>query len=58
MARMATRNRDAKTAGPFSRRMRDLVMPYAFPRFYPRATGWLYDYEVGELPAPAAASRA
>jgi 2-polyprenyl-6-methoxyphenol hydroxylase-like FAD-dependent oxidoreductase len=58
MARMATRNRDAKTAGPLARRMRDLVMPHAFPRFYPRATGWLYDYEVGEVPAPAAASRA
>lgn len=58
MARMATRNRDAKAAGPLARRMRDLVMAHVFPRFYPRATGWLYDYEVGELPAPTAASRA
>jgi hypothetical protein len=28
---------------------RNLVMPLVFPRFYPKATSWLYDYDPGEL---------
>ncbi|MEV6205833.1 FAD-dependent monooxygenase [Kitasatospora sp. NPDC051914] len=51
MAKAASANRDAKTAGPVTARLRNLVMPFVFPRFYPRATGWLYDYEPGGLPA-------
>lgn len=53
----ARRNRDAKTMGPIQARARDLVMPIVFPRAYPAATNWLYDFEPGVLPttrAPAA----
>jgi 2-polyprenyl-6-methoxyphenol hydroxylase-like FAD-dependent oxidoreductase len=52
MARAAASNRDAKTAGPVAARLRSLVMPLIFSRVYPRATGWLYDYDLGALPAP------
>ena len=34
-------------------RLRDLAMPYTFNRFYETATGWLYDYDPGELPTAA-----
>lgn len=44
LARMATRNRDAKLAGPVAAHARDLVMPLIFPRVYPKATRWLYDF--------------
>ena len=54
LARMATANRDAKTAGPVATRLRNLVMPLTFPQFYPRATGWLYSYDVGTLPVAIA----
>ncbi len=47
MARIAAANRDAKTAGPVSAGLRNLVMPVLFGRLYPRATGWLYDYDPG-----------
>jgi salicylate hydroxylase len=43
-------NRDAKTAGPVARRIRDIVMPIVFRHFYEKATGWLYAYDIGELP--------
>ena len=56
MARSASRNRDAKTAGPVAARIRDLVMPVMFNRMYERATGWLYDFDPGSLPSPAASS--
>ncbi|MBG0815642.1 NAD(P)/FAD-dependent oxidoreductase [Planomonospora sp. ID82291] len=42
MARVASANRDAKTAGPVGRRMNELIMPIVFRHFYERATGWLY----------------
>lgn len=42
MARAASANRDAKTAGPVGRRMNELVMPLVLRYFYERATGWLY----------------
>jgi salicylate hydroxylase len=45
MAKMAAANRDAKTAGPVAARLRNLLMPFFFSRFYERATGWLYDYQ-------------
>jgi salicylate hydroxylase len=45
MARIAAANRDAKTAGPVSAALRNLIMPLLFGRFYERATGWLYDYD-------------
>ena len=50
LARTASRNRDAKTAGPLAARIRNLVMPVTFNRFYEKATGWLYDYDPGRLP--------
>jgi salicylate hydroxylase len=53
LARMAAANRDSNTAGPISAAARNLVVPFVFPRFYPTATGWLYDYDPGEL-TPAA----
>ena len=37
-------------AGPLAARLRDLVMPFTFTRFYEKATGWLYDYDPGQLP--------
>jgi salicylate hydroxylase len=45
MAKIAAANRDAKTAGPVSATLRNLIMPVMFARFYERATGWLYDYD-------------
>jgi salicylate hydroxylase len=53
MARVAAANRDAKTAGPVSATLRNLIMPVMFNRFYERATGWLYDYQPGSTPAAA-----
>jgi salicylate hydroxylase len=51
LAKMETSNRDAKTAGPVSARLREIVMPHVFNRFYEKATGWLYDFDPGSLPA-------
>jgi salicylate hydroxylase len=50
LAGMETRNRDAKTAGPIATRMREMIMPHTFNRFYENATGWLYDFDPGQLP--------
>jgi salicylate hydroxylase len=50
LAGMETRNRDAKTAGPITTWMREVIMPHTFSRFYENATGWLYDYDPGLLP--------
>lgn len=50
MAAAAEDNRDAKTAGPLARRIRDLVMPVGVRLFYERATAWLYTHDCGELP--------
>ncbi|HTW04108.1 MAG TPA: FAD-dependent monooxygenase [Streptosporangiaceae bacterium] len=49
LAKMETRNRDAKTAGPIGTRMREVIMPHVFSRFYEKATGWLYDFDPGTL---------
>ncbi|WP_049576220.1 FAD-dependent oxidoreductase [Nonomuraea sp. SBT364] len=50
LARSASANRDAKTAGRVAARLREVFMPFFFDRFYERATGWLYDYDLsGEL---------
>ncbi|MBT2510153.1 FAD-dependent monooxygenase [Streptomyces sp. ISL-98] len=51
MVKAASDNRDAKTAGPLARRMRDLVMPVAVRLCYEKATAWLYTHDCGELPA-------
>ncbi|MET0965460.1 MAG: FAD-dependent monooxygenase [Nakamurella sp.] len=51
LATSAASNRDAKTAGPLVARLRDAIMPFTFNRFYERATGWLYDFDPGELPS-------
>ena len=51
LAATAARNREAKTGGNvMTRRMREVIMPVMFPRFYEQATGWLYDWEPGQLP--------
>ena len=49
LAKSASANRDAKTAGPIAARVRDLMMPVFFSRMYPKATDWLYTYDVGNL---------
>ncbi|MGA5559244.1 FAD-dependent monooxygenase [Streptomyces lavendulocolor] len=49
MVKAASDNRDAKTAGPLTRRIRDLVMPLAVRLFYEKATAWLYTHDCGEL---------
>jgi salicylate hydroxylase len=49
MARTASANRDAKVAGPLAARMRDLMMPLLFGRFYEKGTAWLYAYDPGTL---------
>jgi salicylate hydroxylase len=51
LAKTETANRDAKTAGPVGTRLREAIMPHVFNRFYEKATGWLYDYDPGTLPA-------
>ena len=28
-----------------------MIMPHMFNRFYEKATGWLYDFDPGTLPA-------
>jgi salicylate hydroxylase len=55
MAKTEASNQDAKTAGPIGARMREMIMPHMFTRFYEKATGWLYDFDPGTLPAPAEA---
>ena len=55
LAKMEASNRDAKTAGPVGARMREMIMPHVFNRFFEKATGWLYDFDPGTLPAPAEA---
>jgi 2-polyprenyl-6-methoxyphenol hydroxylase-like FAD-dependent oxidoreductase len=49
MAKAAASNRDAKVAGPVAARMRNLMMPLFFGRFYEKATAWLYAYDPGTL---------
>jgi salicylate hydroxylase len=51
LAKTETANRDAKTAGPIATRMREVIMPHVFNRFYEKATSWLYEYDPGSLPA-------
>jgi 2-polyprenyl-6-methoxyphenol hydroxylase-like FAD-dependent oxidoreductase len=51
LAKTETANRDAKTAGPVTTRMREMIMPRVFNRFYKKATSWLYEYDPGSLPA-------
>jgi salicylate hydroxylase len=55
LAKMEASNRDAKTAGPVGARMREMIMPHVFNRFFEKATGWLYDFDPGTLPAPVEA---
>src|SRR4051812_19916262 len=42
LMKMARASTNARTAGPLSARLREVTMPWIFPRMYPRATGWLY----------------
>ncbi|PZG19277.1 FAD-dependent oxidoreductase [Nonomuraea aridisoli] len=46
MVKSASANRDAKTAGPLARRLRNLFMPVALRLFYERGTSWLYTHDV------------
>ncbi|MEV0666205.1 FAD-dependent oxidoreductase [Actinomadura luteofluorescens] len=46
MVKSASANRDAKTAGPVARRVRNLIMPTAMKLFYERGTSWLYTHDV------------
>jgi 2-polyprenyl-6-methoxyphenol hydroxylase-like FAD-dependent oxidoreductase len=55
LAKVEASSRDAKTAGPFGARMRELIMPHVFGRFYERAVGWTYDFDPGTLPRLAEA---
>ncbi len=57
LAKTEAANRDAKTGGPVATRMREVIMPHVFNRFYEKATGWLYDYDPGALPARRDTSR-
>lgn len=38
-----------KASGPVRRRLTDAVTSFGLKYFYDKATGWLYDYDVGEL---------
>jgi hypothetical protein len=49
MARIEARTRDAKASGPITSRMREIIMPHVFNRFYQNATGWLVDFDPGTL---------
>ena len=51
LAKTAASSNEAKTAGPVAAWLRDRIMPVMVPRFYERATAWLYDYDPGQLPA-------
>ena len=42
-----------KAAGPLRRHLTDTVMSFGLKHFFDKATGWLYSYDVGELPVPA-----
>ncbi len=53
MAKAASKNRDAKTAGPIRRRLNDVLMSVALRHFHDRATGWLYTHRLDPLPVPA-----
>jgi salicylate hydroxylase len=57
LAKTEAANRDAKVAGPVATRMRELIMPHVFSRFYEKATGWLYEYDPGTLPSGDERSR-
>lgn len=39
-----------KAAGPVRRRLTEAMMTFGLKHFYEKATGWLYTYDVGELP--------
>jgi salicylate hydroxylase len=51
LAKMEAGNRDAKTAGPVGTRLREVIMPHVFSRFYENATGWLYDFDLAATSA-------
>ena len=57
LAKTEAANRDVKTGGPIATRMRELIMPHVFNRCYEKATGWVYDYDPGTLPARRDGSR-
>jgi hypothetical protein len=39
-----------KATGPVRGRVTEAVMTFGLKHFYEKATGWLYTYDVGELP--------
>jgi salicylate hydroxylase len=42
-----------KATGPVRRHVTDAVMSFGLKHFFEKATGWLYNYDVGELPVRA-----
>jgi len=46
MLKAAGANHDAKVAGPFAARVRDVMMPVFFRRFAEKGGAWMYDYDV------------
>jgi 2-polyprenyl-6-methoxyphenol hydroxylase-like FAD-dependent oxidoreductase len=42
-----------KAPGPVRRRVNETVMSFGLKHFYDKAMGWLYTYDVGELPVRA-----
>ena len=46
MVKAAGANLDAKVAGPFAARARDVMMPFFFKRFAEKGSAWMYDYDV------------
>lgn len=57
LAKLATSNREAKTAGALTSHLRNLIMPIVFPRMYPRATNWLHTFDPGLLPVTTEVAR-
>ncbi|MFF5231825.1 FAD-dependent oxidoreductase [Dactylosporangium sp. NPDC000521] len=56
MLKVAGANRDAKVAGPFTARARDLLMPFLFRRFADKGGAWMHDYDVEWNTVPATPS--
>jgi 2-polyprenyl-6-methoxyphenol hydroxylase-like FAD-dependent oxidoreductase len=48
----AGENSAAKNAGRLKRRVNEAMMGFVIPRYYERATGWLYDFDPNALATP------
>jgi FAD-dependent urate hydroxylase len=55
VVRYSARLSGSKTAGPISRRIRDIAMPIALRHFAnPEAHAWMYEHTIELAPSPAA----